>query len=292
MNYGCGNVSFTGKVDKSVYDWTKRATKYAIEDEVHRANYAQKVVKQEDLDAIKQQAADMLKLLEQKAKVMHPDTVITIDQPLQAYNERYLCVHNDKLDHYLRQTPYSRTNNDEWHRLERWKVSGRAADIGADKSYGGWEGPSGKELLGLLECRIKDIDELPYETRIGIAKWFKKNKIYDEVITKLLWINPQHIKTMKVREIDPIKKKFLTLDDIHNLGIEYEPPVADTKKQKISLTTTDVKKKKIKGISAKKIKKRSVHIMVENGKVSVKRRKASPVALVKKERREAKKRKK
>lgn len=80
--------------------------------------------------------------------------------------------------------------------------------------------------------RIKDIDELPYETRIGIAKWFKNNKIYEEVITKLLWINPQHINTMDIQEIDPIKKKYLSIDDIHDLGIEYEPPATDIKEDK------------------------------------------------------------
>ena len=139
--------------------------------------------------------------------------------------------------------------------------------------------------------RIKDIDELTYETRIGIAKWFQKNKIYDEVITKLLWINPQHIKTMHVPEIDPIKKKYLTIDDIHDLGIEYEPPVSDIKKQKPSVIKTDVKKKETKKIKSKRAQKRSIHITIENGHVS-KKRIVSPVELAKKEIRLTKKRKK
>lgn len=159
MNYGCRMVNFVGKVDRSVYQWAKQATKEAIEEEYYNANYMKKALKQEDIDALKQKTADMLQLLEQKAKVMHPDTVITVDQPLKAYRDRFLCVHNKKLDHDLRQTPYSKTNNDYWGRLDRWKVAGRDADKGADKQYGGYQGPGGKDALGLLECRINDIDE-------------------------------------------------------------------------------------------------------------------------------------
>ena len=172
MNYGSSSVNFAGRVDKSVYQWAKIAKREAKEGIIDEANYRGTTVSQEELDAVDKRADAMMKVLEAKAAVMHPDTVITVDQPIKAYRDRFLCVHNDKLDHDLRQVPVSRTDNETWERLDRWKVAGRDADqyVKGENIYrgkfGGYDGPRGTQTLGLLEYRINDIDETRTDRRL------------------------------------------------------------------------------------------------------------------------------
>ena len=116
--------NFTGRVDKSVYKYTKTLTKALKEEAVRKANFNNKALTGADLEVYDKQADKVMQQLEAKAAQMHPNTVVTVDQPIG--NDRFLSVHNDKLYTHMRQTPAAKKYEGGMFgdRLTQWQLSG------------------------------------------------------------------------------------------------------------------------------------------------------------------------
>ncbi len=161
MNLNCSSVNFTGSVDKSVYKWANQIKKEAHKQELDKANHYHKPLDTKKLEEIDNRVDAMLQVLEEKATAMHPDTVISIDQPNKAKSNRFLCVHNEKIMNEMRQTPASNSYQswgvNDSSSLDYWKVHGENPYIGAPNAY--MDCAYGKNAIELLEFRINDINE-------------------------------------------------------------------------------------------------------------------------------------
>ena len=149
MNLSCNSVNFTGCVDKSVYNWAESLRDSAYKERLSNANRLNKPLAKKELEAIDERIDAMMNVLEAKAATMHPDTVITIDNPCKDSN-RFLCVHNKQIKNRMRQTPASNSYHQPWEILDHWKVSGHKTSLSSPQIY---------NALELLEFLINDIDE-------------------------------------------------------------------------------------------------------------------------------------
>lgn len=81
----------------------------------------------------------------------------------------------------------------------------------------------GEEEVSIIELRgdkIKDIRELPYMERLGIAKWFHKRRHLTVQVVDLLNIDKYHLSVSKVEPIDHLQKtKDALLSSENNLRL-------------------------------------------------------------------------
>lgn len=110
----------------------------------------------------------------------------------------------------------------------------------------------GEKDLSLIELKgikFKNLKELPYMERLGIAKWFKKHNKLSKDIIDFLFIDINHLNNTKIEAIDPIKKCYMTVKDIKELGITFETKAKFKSKVKSKKTKITTKVRKIKPLT-------------------------------------------